>query len=137
MPYRSTKVTRLSMVQLELLNSHVDHSTDWRRITLLLSRGSLPHSSPSHEFSPRVNGLILGTKLSGRVLPELPIDLRLWLSGAVDLCKTFWLAVHSVDGSPDNSPGIDLSTQIELIIFSDFAARVDIFVLGNQCLRKK
>jgi hypothetical protein len=28
------------------------------------------------------------------VLPDHPIDLRLWLAGAVDLGEMFWLAVH-------------------------------------------
>jgi hypothetical protein len=28
------------------------------------------------------------------MLPEHPIDLRLWLAGAVDLGEMFWLAVE-------------------------------------------
>jgi len=33
-----------------------------------------------------------GSKLPWRLRQELPIDLRLWLSGAVDVGEMFWLA---------------------------------------------
>jgi hypothetical protein len=33
------------------------------------------------------------------VLPEHPIDLRLWLAGAVDLSEMFWLAVKKLDSA--------------------------------------
>ena len=44
-----------------------------------------PDFTASQDILPSVNWLILGSKLPGRVLSENPIDLRLWLSGAVDL----------------------------------------------------
>jgi len=33
--------------------------------------------------------------LPGRVLPEHPVDMRLWLAAAVDSGEMFWLAVYS------------------------------------------
>ena len=38
--------------------------------------------------------MILDSKLPGRVLPEHPIGVRLWLSGAIDLGEMLWLAVQ-------------------------------------------
>ena len=44
-----------------------------------------------------MTALTLGSKLAGRVLPEHPIDSRLWLSGGVDVSK--------VSGAVDLSEG--------------------------------
>ena len=48
----------------------------------------------STDWSSKVNWLILGSKLPGKRLTEHPVDLRLWLPGAVDLREKVWLAVH-------------------------------------------
>ena len=45
-------------------------------------------------MSHEVKWMILGGMLPGWVLPEHPVDLRFWLSGAVDSGETFWLSVH-------------------------------------------
>ena len=45
----------------------------------LLATRFHPKSTASHEFSPLVNSLILGTKLPHRVVPDHLIDLRFWL----------------------------------------------------------
>ena len=49
------------------------------------------HGEPEHFTCSQL--AVLGSKLPGRVLPEHPIDVRLWLTGAVDLGEIFWLAV--------------------------------------------
>ena len=44
-----------------------------------------------------VNWLILGSKVPGRLFSDRPIDLRLWLLGAVHLGEWFWLAVKFIE----------------------------------------
>ena len=53
-------------------------------------------STTSQDILPQVHWLILGSKSPGRLLSKHPIDVTLWLSGAVDLGEMFWLAVGSV-----------------------------------------
>ena len=63
---------------------------------VLLGSRSLTHYTflrgnftASHDVLPLVDWLIGGSKLPGRVVPDYPIDLRLWLS---DSGEIFWLA---------------------------------------------
>jgi len=58
------------------------------------------YDAASQDISPKVNWLIFGIKLPGRLdgpalLPTgQAFDLRLWLSEAVGLDELFWLAVY-------------------------------------------
>ena len=48
----------------------------------------------SQHFSPKVNWLNICSKLPETVLPEHTADVRLYLSGKVDLRKMVWLEVQ-------------------------------------------
>jgi len=68
------------------------------------------HLTARQDSLPLVNWIILDIKLPGRVLPEHPTDLRLWLSGAADSGEMFWRAVHCLTRQDRTALALDLNT---------------------------
>lgn len=58
-----------------------------------VSRAEFYYKLADQDILPQVKWLIIGSKLSERVPPKNPIDLRFWLSWAVFLREMSWLAV--------------------------------------------
>ena len=92
-------VTCVTCVTLpELLASHAVKRIDCFQVHGLLEnegrqRCRILRYTASKDVSPKVNGMIFGSKLPGGLVPDLPSDARCWLS--VILAEMFCLVVCS------------------------------------------